>query len=77
MENDKPSNPRADKSGGDLIEEMARLMARDASISRRVGCTIHCGQMLAEARIAKGMPNTTASAVPQTAICTVSSIWAA
>ncbi|MCB1516859.1 MAG: SPOR domain-containing protein [Hyphomicrobiaceae bacterium] len=34
MENDKPSNPRADKSGGDLIEEMARLMARDASDSR-------------------------------------------
>lgn len=34
MENDKPSNPQADKSGGDLIEEMARLMARDASDSR-------------------------------------------
>ncbi|MCB9993744.1 MAG: SPOR domain-containing protein [Hyphomicrobiaceae bacterium] len=34
MENDKPSNPSSDKSGGDLIEEMARLMARDASGSR-------------------------------------------
>ena len=47
------------------------LMARQASISRRVGCTIHCGQILLALRIENGMPNKTASAVPQMAIWTV------
>ena len=50
------------------------LMARQASIRRRTGCTTHCGQTLAEARMAKGMPKNTASAVPHTAIWTVSTI---
>ena len=52
------------------------LMARQASISRRAGCTTHCGQMLAALRIENGMPNTTASAVPQIAICTVTTMSA-
>ena len=50
------------------------LMARDASISRRTGCTTHCGQTLDELRIAKGMPRITASAVPHTAIWMVTII---
>ncbi len=50
------------------------LIARNESIMRRTGCTIHAGHTLAEPRMANGMPKNTASAVPQTAICTVSTI---
>src|SRR5262249_24227752 len=52
------------------------LMARQASIRRRTGCTIHCGQTLAALRIENGMPNATASAVPHIAICTVTTMSA-
>jgi hypothetical protein len=51
-------------------------MARHASIRRRTGWTIHCGQTLAALRIENGIPNTTASAVPQIAICTVTTMSA-
>ena len=50
------------------------LMARQASISRRTGCTIQAGQILADDRIANGMPKTTASAVPQIAIWIVTTM---
>lgn len=49
-------------------------MARVASMSRRVGWYTHHGTRLAEAISAMGMAVITARAVPQRAICSVTTI---
>ena len=50
------------------------LMARNASSTRRTGWYTHQGTMLDEASSASGTAVITASAVPQSAICSVTSI---
>jgi hypothetical protein len=71
-----PANGPSPTATTNISANTISLMARQASIRRRTGCTTHCGQMLAEARMENGMPNTTASAVPQIAIWTVTSVSA-
>jgi hypothetical protein len=66
-----PANGPRPTATTNISANTISLMARQASIKRRTGCTTHCGQMLAALRIANGIPNTTASVVPQIAIWTV------
>ena len=69
-----PANGPSPTATTNISANTISLMARHASISRRTGCTIHCGQILAAARIENGMPNTTASTVPQIAIWIVTTM---
>ena len=71
-----PANGPRPTATTNISANTISLMARQASIRRRTGCTIHCGQTLAALRIENGTPNTTASAVPQIAICTVTTMSA-
>jgi hypothetical protein len=56
------------------IANTISLMARAASITRLTGCRTQAGAMLADDSRPSGTANTTASAVPHTAICSVTSI---
>ncbi|OIQ64525.1 hypothetical protein GALL_539230 [mine drainage metagenome] len=49
---------------------------RNRFMSRRIGCCSQGGETLRAQARPKGMARITASAVPHSAICTVSHIWA-
>ena len=53
-----PANGPSPTATTNISANTISLMARQASIRRRTGCTTHCGQMFAEDRIANGMPKT-------------------
>ena len=69
-----PANGPSPTATMNSIANTISLMARQASISRRTGWWIHAGAMLALDSRPIGTAASTASSVPQRAMCTVITI---
>ena len=69
-----PANGPRPTATTNNIANTISLIARDASMRRRTGWCTHAGVRFDEHSSPNGTPKTTASAVPQSAICSVTSI---